>query len=81
MTSEIPEVIPTPHGDITIKLTKMGYAIRNPYQSDVIEIVKTTCKGRGKWNGMYKNWLVGKDDINSVAADIAAKVALLDNDR
>lgn len=73
----VPDVIPTPHGDITIKLTKMGYAIRNPYQPDVIEIVKTTCKGRGKWNGMYKNWLVGKDNIASVAADISAKVAAL----
>jgi len=76
-TGDIPEIIPTPHGDITIKLTRMGYAIRNPYQPDVIEIVKTTCKGRGKWNGMYKNWLIGKDNIASVAADISAKVAAL----
>lgn len=73
--SNIPETIATPHGDITIKITKLGYAIRNPYQPDVIEIVKTTCKGRGKWNGMYKNWLVSKDNISGVVVDIQAKVA------
>ena len=76
-SGEVPEAIATPHGDITIKITKLGYAIRNPYQPDVIEIVKTTCKGRGKWNGMYKNWLVSKDNISEVVADIQAKVAAL----
>lgn len=66
----IPELINTPHGDITIKRTKLGYAIRNPYQPAIIEIVKEGCQGRGRWNGMYKNWLVGQEHIHLVVDKI-----------
>lgn len=73
-TSEIPEIISTPYGDITIKITQLGYAIRNPYQPDIVEIMKTTCKGHGRWNSKYKNWLVNKDSIITVTTEIQSKV-------
>ena len=66
--------IPTPHGDVTIKLTRQRYAVRNPYHPALIEIVKAIFKGRGRWNAQYKNWLIGKDDIYGVAGDISAAV-------
>lgn len=67
---DIPDSIPTRYGVITIRLTTMGYAIRNTYNAALVEIVKTACKGRGRWNPQYKNWLVSKDHIQSVLVDI-----------
>lgn len=75
--TSIPAIIPTPYGEITIRDIGGDYAVRGPRHPDIIEIVKGTCKGKGKWNPRYTNWLVGKDNIASVAADISAKVATL----
>ena len=73
----IPEAIPTPHGEITIRDIGGDYAVRNPAHPDVIEIVKGACKGKGKWNARYRNWIVSKDQIASIAADISKKAAAL----
>lgn len=73
----IPQKIPTPHGDITIRSTPYGYAVRNPYNRDIIEIVKAACKGRGKWNPNYKNWIITEADIRQVAEVLKTKVEAL----
>lgn len=73
----IPASIPTPHGEITIRDIGDDYAVRNPPHPDIIEIVKSVCKGRGKWNPRYRNWLIGKDDIGTVATDLTTRIAKL----
>jgi len=75
--SSVPASIPTPHGEITIRDIGGDYAVRNPAHPDIIKIVKGTCKGRGKWNPRYRNWIIGKNEIISVATEISAKVAAL----
>ena len=73
----IPEKIATPHGDITIRSVGQDYAIKNPPHPDIIEIVKGCCKGKGKWNPRYSNWLVGADRIAEVAQEISKKLVRL----
>lgn len=66
----IPERIATPHGDITITSIGADFAVRNPPHADVIEVVKSACRGNGKWNGRYRNWLIPDNNIASVTAEL-----------
>ncbi|MAM83411.1 MAG: hypothetical protein CL472_01875 [Acidobacteria bacterium] len=68
--SSIPESIPTIHGDITIRLTQYGYAVRTPRHVDIIEVIKDSCKGVARWNRRYQNWLVPKQQAPEVCRSI-----------
>ena len=52
------------------------FAIRNDANSDLIDAVKTSCKGRAQWMPRYRNWLVEEAEIGSVLGDILAKIPL-----
>ena len=60
---EIPERLSTIHGDITIRLTPYGYAVRSPKQDDAIDVVRSSCKPLGRWNARFMNWLVPPERI------------------
>jgi len=75
--SYVPSSIPTPHGEITIRDIGGDYAVRNPAHPDIIEIVKGACKGKGKWNSRYRNWIIGNDEIGQVVADLSSRIARL----
>jgi len=60
---EIPERLSTIHGDITIRLTPYGYAVRSPKQDDAIDVVRSSCKPLGRWNARFTNWLVPPERI------------------
>lgn len=66
----IPERIATPHGNITIRSIGTEYAIRNPPHADVIEVVKSACRGHGKWNRRYMSWLIPAKNIASVTSEL-----------
>lgn len=66
----VPERIATPHGDITIKSIGTDYAIRNPPHADVIDVVRKACRGNGRWNGRFMNWLIPADNIALVTAEL-----------
>lgn len=70
----IPDKIETPHGNITIRAIPSGYAVRNPYNPEIITIVKTSCRTRGVWNPRYKNWIIPEDHIAVVIDDLQSKV-------
>jgi hypothetical protein len=71
----IPSSIPTIHGDIVIRhLSGRDYSVRNPRHPDVIEAVKTACRGQGRWNARFSNWIITEDKLPLVLADIKAKL-------
>lgn len=46
------------------------FAIRNDRNDDLIEAVKSSCKGRGQWMPRYRNWLIADDSIVGVITDV-----------
>lgn len=68
--------IPTSHGDITfIKLGDTEVAIRNAAIEPLIEVVRGTVKGRGRWQPRFRNWIVKRDDFGAVKREIEARLA------
>lgn len=70
-TEEIkyPDKIETPHGFVHLrKLPDGQYALRNEANESLIEIVRKACKGTGKWNPRYRNWIVSEADLLKVLA-------------
>jgi hypothetical protein len=66
----------TPHGKITF--TALGdteVAIRNLPVEPLIDIVRSTVKGRGRWQPRYKNWIVKVEDYGEVRRQIEARLA------
>jgi hypothetical protein len=66
----------TPHGKITF--TALGdteVAIRNSPVEPLIEIVRGTVKGRGRWQPRFKNWIVKVEDYGEVRCQIEARLA------
>ncbi|MGB3710084.1 MAG: hypothetical protein WA985_00175 [Erythrobacter sp.] len=66
----------TPHGDITfIALGDTKVAIRNPAVEPLIEVVRGTVKGRGRWQPRFKNWIVKVEDFEAVRCEIGVRLA------
>ncbi|MGB7370332.1 hypothetical protein [Erythrobacter sp.] len=66
----------TPHGDIAfIALGDTEVAIRNPAVEPLIEVVRGTVKGRGRWQPRFKNWIVKVEDFEEVRCEIGARLA------
>lgn len=51
--------IASPRGPVTaIRLPDGDYALRHGRDEAMIEYVKSIAKGRGYWNGRYRNWII-----------------------
>ena len=51
--------IASPRGPVTaIRLPDGDYALRHDRDEAMIEYVKSIAKGRGYWNGRYRNWII-----------------------
>ena len=71
-----PWTFQTSTGEIKVSRIPDGrFAIRNDANADLIEAVKTSCKGRGQWMSRYRNWLVAETEIGTVLGDILAKAS------
>ena len=71
-----PSPITTPHGNITfIALGDTEVAIRNAAIEPLIEAVRGTVKGRGRWQPRFKNWIVKREDFAAVKREIEARLA------
>lgn len=67
------QVIATSSGEITIrKIADDCFALRNDKNPALIEIVRTACKGHGRWNPKYQNWIVPHQQLEKVVASITA---------
>jgi hypothetical protein len=65
----------TPHGNIEFRaLGDTEVAIRNPPVEPLIEIVRGTVKGQGRWQPRFKNWIVKVDDFETVRCQIEARL-------
>ena len=70
-----PWIFQTSTGEIKVSRIPDGrFAVRNDANADLIEAVKTSCKGRAQWMPRYRNWLVEEAEIGSVLGDILATV-------
>jgi hypothetical protein len=66
----------TPHGDITfVALGDAEVAIRNPPVEPLIEVVRGTVKGRGRWQPRFRNWIVKVGDFSEVRCEIETLLA------
>ena len=64
-------IIATPHGEITfIALGETEVAIRNPPVKPLIDAVRGTVKGRGRWQPRFKNWIVKIEEFAEVRREI-----------
>jgi len=69
--------ITSPHGDVTfIALGDTEVAIRNAAIEPLIEAVRGTVKGRGRWQPRFKNWIVKREDFAAVKREIEARLAV-----
>lgn len=69
--AQLPDVIETPFGAIKISQIPDGrYAIRNENNEELINLVKTSCKGRAKWNPRFRNWLASADALPDILAAV-----------
>lgn len=59
-----PWVIDTPQGQI--KISRVSDAL--------IEIVRQACKGRGRWNPRYRNWLIEEANVGEVLDRIGSQI-------
>ena len=65
----------TPHGNIDFRaLGDTEVAIRNPPVEPLIGIVRSTVKGRGRWQPRFKNWIVKVEDFGTVRSQIEARL-------
>lgn len=71
-----PWTFQTSLGEIKVSRIPDGrFAIRNDTNTDLIEAVKTSCRGRGQWMPRYRNWLVEETEIVGVLSEILAKAS------
>lgn len=74
-SGEGPWTFGTPAGEVKINRIPDGrFAIRNDRNDDLIDAVKTSCKGSGQWMPRYRNWLVAEADVAMVLRDILEKI-------
>lgn len=51
--------IASPKGPVTaLRLPDGDYALRHGRDDAIVEYVKSIAKGRGYWNGRYRNWII-----------------------
>lgn len=63
--------ITTPHGEIKfIALGETEVAIRNPPVEPLIDAVRGTVKGRGRWQPRFKNWIVRIEEFAEIRREI-----------
>lgn len=65
----------TPHG--TISFTALGdteVAIRNPPLDPLIEIVRGTVKGKGRWQPRFRNWIVRVEEFEAIRCQLEARL-------
>lgn len=69
----IPTVIQTADGMITIARLKDGrYTVKNDGSPKMIDLVRTTCRKRAKWNPLFKNWIVEASMIATITDELGA---------
>jgi hypothetical protein len=69
--AQVPEVITTRFGAIRISQIPDGrYAIRNENNDELINLVKTSCKGRATWNPRFRNWLASPEALPVILAAV-----------
>ena len=62
-----PIVVETPLGVVTIKrIPKGSYAVRHAGGDALAARVREAVKDRGRWQGLFKNWLVQESDLSDV---------------
>lgn len=65
----------TRHGDITfVALGESEVAIRNPPVEPLIDVVRGTVKGRGRWQPRFRNWIVKVEDFREVRRQIGERL-------
>ncbi|WJY17466.1 nuclease-related domain-containing protein [Alteriqipengyuania flavescens] len=65
----------TPHGEITFRELGNGeVAIRNPPAKPLIEVVRGTVRGRGRWQPKYKNWIVKAEHFADLREQIESRL-------
>jgi hypothetical protein len=70
----IPTIIQTGDGTITIARLKDGrYTVKNDGSPRMIDLVRTTCRKRAKWNPLFKNWIVEPSMIATISRELGAK--------
>ncbi|MDY7097245.1 MAG: nuclease-related domain-containing protein [Pseudomonadota bacterium] len=74
--------IKTPHGDVSfIALESDEVAIRNAAIEPLIDAVRGTVKGRGRWQPLFKNWIVKVEDFQEVRLKIETRLSETDTKR
>ena len=65
----------TLHGNITfVALGDTEVAIRNPPEEPLIEVIRGTVKGLGRWQPRFRNWIVKAEDFGEVRRQIEAQL-------
>jgi hypothetical protein len=68
---QVPSVIATPFGAIKISQIPDGrFAIRNENNEELINLVRTSCKGRATWNPRFRNWLASAEALPGILAAV-----------
>lgn len=76
LTGSGPWALDTPHGQVKITSVTGGlFAVRNEHSDALIETVKLACKGRGRWNPRYRNWLIEEANLDEVLDRIGGQIA------
>lgn len=70
----IVDTIQSSFGDIIVRKVGIEFAVRGPSNPDLIPLMKRACKGRGRWNPRYKNWLVSEANIRMVVEDLRSSL-------
>lgn len=79
-TNEIPAEVQTPLGWIKLSQIPDGrYALRNEKRAELIEIVKSVCRGDAQWVSRYGNWLIEEEKVVGIldAIDKRASTAAM----
>lgn len=62
-----PRVIETAHGRISISQLPDGrLALKNDRNEALIDIVRSSCRGRARWNPRYRNWVFDADRLDEI---------------
>jgi len=63
----LPRTVRTEFGSVTITRVSDGLiALRNEKNSELIEVVRAACKGKGRWQPKYRNWLLKDADLPEI---------------
>lgn len=68
---DMPTVVTTNHGEVRlVRLPDGAIALRHGSGAEIIELVRGACRGKGRWNARYRNWIIPEDRIHDVVATI-----------